>query len=217
MNLVPPSSCFFLNQWPKERPFSCTVSKMWSATANSFFKNYSSNYGINLQKIIFNSPTTILPMFLAREFSHKIEAVFAGFEGILWVWIMGSWNVMSLGYGSNVSVSVIVVVILILNSKSWYGGWQYAKAPVARRPGQLFLTYLYIRILKPKSQRQYMRGLIYEVTLPTKFRQKSDKWLYLLKDTVFWKVESLVFRASLHGPKLQLQTSKSLSVLSLKI
>jgi hypothetical protein len=39
-------------------------------------------------------------MFLAGEFSHKIEAVFAGFEGVfygfglwevemLWVWVMG--------------------------------------------------------------------------------------------------------------------------------
>jgi hypothetical protein len=41
-----------------------------------------SNYGINLQKIILNSPITIRPMFLAEEFSHKIEGVFSGFVGV---------------------------------------------------------------------------------------------------------------------------------------
>jgi hypothetical protein len=58
-------------------------------------KNDVSNYGINLKKIIQQSPITILPMFLAGEFHHKIEAVlllgdypikmeqfFAGFEGV---------------------------------------------------------------------------------------------------------------------------------------
>ncbi len=42
-------------------------------------------------------------MFLAGEFPHKIKAVFAGFEGFLWVQIMGRRNVMGLGYGSNIS------------------------------------------------------------------------------------------------------------------
>jgi hypothetical protein len=42
-------------------------------------------------------------MFLAGEFPHKIEASFVGFEGVLWVWIMGSQNVMGSGYGSNIS------------------------------------------------------------------------------------------------------------------
>jgi hypothetical protein len=44
-------------------------------------------------------------MFLAGESSHKIEAVFAEFKGFLWVWIMGSQNVMGLGYGSNTSAT----------------------------------------------------------------------------------------------------------------
>jgi hypothetical protein len=49
-------------------------------------KNDLSNYSINLQKIILNRPITILSMFLAGEFSQKIEAVsfffFPGFEGV---------------------------------------------------------------------------------------------------------------------------------------
>ncbi len=43
-------------------------------------------------------------MSLAGESSHKIEAVFLlGPRGFLWVWIMGSQNVVGLGYGSNTS------------------------------------------------------------------------------------------------------------------
>jgi hypothetical protein len=41
-------------------------------------------------------------MFPAGEFSHK--AVFLlRLSGFLWVWIMGSRNVMGLGYGKNTS------------------------------------------------------------------------------------------------------------------
>jgi hypothetical protein len=41
-------------------------------------------------------------MFFAGKFPHKIEAVFCWVQGgFLWVWIMGSRNVMGLGYGSN--------------------------------------------------------------------------------------------------------------------
>ncbi len=50
-----------------------------------------SNYGIDLQKIIFNSPITILPIFLAEEFSHKIEAVF----------LLGLKGFMGLDYGKS--------------------------------------------------------------------------------------------------------------------
>ncbi len=70
---------FFLQQWPKNALLSLTVYKMWSQQTHK--ENDVSNYGINFQKIILNCPMTILPMFLAGEFSHKIEAVFAGFEG----------------------------------------------------------------------------------------------------------------------------------------
>jgi hypothetical protein len=42
-------------------------------------------------------------MFIAEESSHTIEAVFAGSKGFLWVLIMGIWNIMVLGYGSNTS------------------------------------------------------------------------------------------------------------------
>jgi hypothetical protein len=63
-------------------------------------KNDVSNYGINVKKIIQQSPITILPMFLDGEFPHKIEAVFCwvqgGFYGfglwevkMLWVQVMG--------------------------------------------------------------------------------------------------------------------------------
>jgi hypothetical protein len=41
-------------------------------------KNDVSNYGINLKK----SPITILPMFFAWEFPHKLQAVFAVFKGL---------------------------------------------------------------------------------------------------------------------------------------
>jgi hypothetical protein len=80
-------------------------------------KNNVSNYGINLKKIIQQSSITIVPMFLAGEFLHNIEAVFCwvqfphnieaafllGSRGFLWVQIMGSQNVMGSGYGSNIS------------------------------------------------------------------------------------------------------------------
>jgi hypothetical protein len=51
-------------------------------------KNDVFNYGINLQKIILNSPITILPMFLAGEFFLKLFLL--GSRGFLLVWIMGS-------------------------------------------------------------------------------------------------------------------------------
>jgi hypothetical protein len=62
-------------------------------------KNHVSNYGINLKNIIQQSPITILPLFLAGEFPHKIEAVFLlgsrGFYGFgLWkvemLWVRGT-------------------------------------------------------------------------------------------------------------------------------
>ncbi len=68
--------------------------------------NVSISYGINLQKIILNSPTTILPMLLAGEFSQKIEAVFAGFEGVL----ISLDYVKSKCYGSNTSAASTQVV-----------------------------------------------------------------------------------------------------------
>jgi hypothetical protein len=69
MNLVPPSSCC----GPKKAlSFSLDV----KCDQQTHKKMMPPNYGINLQKIILNSPITILPMFLAGEFSHKTEAVF---------------------------------------------------------------------------------------------------------------------------------------------
>jgi hypothetical protein len=73
---------------------------------SKLIKNDVPNYGINRQKIILNSPITILSMFLiAVEFAHTIEAVFflLGLRGFLWVWIMGSQNVMGSCHGSNTS------------------------------------------------------------------------------------------------------------------
>jgi hypothetical protein len=68
-------------------------------------KNDVFNYGINLKKIIQQSPITILPMFFAWEFPHKIEAVFClvigGFYGFR---SSGDKNFMGSGYGSNISV-----------------------------------------------------------------------------------------------------------------
>jgi hypothetical protein len=44
--------------------------------SKSIKNNDVANYGINLKKIIQQSPIKILPMFLAGEFPHKIEAGF---------------------------------------------------------------------------------------------------------------------------------------------
>ncbi len=55
---------FFLQQWPKKGAFPLTG--MWSGNP---LKNDVSNYGINLKEIIQQIPITILPMFLAGEFS----------------------------------------------------------------------------------------------------------------------------------------------------
>ncbi len=65
-------------------------------------KNDVSNYGINLKKIIQQSPISILPMLLAGEVPHNIEAVFAGFKGVSHGF-SGSQNVIDSGYGSNIS------------------------------------------------------------------------------------------------------------------
>jgi hypothetical protein len=43
-------------------------------------------------------------MLLAGRRTHKMKH-FYGFEGILWVWIMGSQNVMGSDFGSNISVA----------------------------------------------------------------------------------------------------------------
>ncbi len=47
---------------------------------NPPIKKDASKSGINLKKIIQQSPVTILPMFLAGSFSHENEAFFAGLE-----------------------------------------------------------------------------------------------------------------------------------------
>jgi hypothetical protein len=70
INLVPPSSRFFFNSGPK-KAFSLSVDVTWDQQTH---KNDVSNYGINLKKIIQRSPITSLPVFLAGEFPHKIEA-----------------------------------------------------------------------------------------------------------------------------------------------
>jgi hypothetical protein len=40
------------------------------------------------------SPIAILPKFFADRFSLKMKLVFAGLEGVLWVWLTGSFNGM---------------------------------------------------------------------------------------------------------------------------
>jgi hypothetical protein len=92
MNLVPPSSRFFLQQWPQKGIFSLTGCKMWSA---KLYKNDVSNYGINLKKVIQRSPITILPMmFLAGEFHDDIEAV------LCWVWFPHKMRLFLAGFDS---------------------------------------------------------------------------------------------------------------------
>jgi hypothetical protein len=56
------------------------------------------------RKLSNKVPITIFQMLLAGRHTHKNRA-FYGFEGVLWVWIMGSQNVMCSFYGSNISVS----------------------------------------------------------------------------------------------------------------
>ncbi len=57
---------------PKRRFLSLDV----KCDQQTHTKNDVSNYGINLKKIIQQSPITILPMFLAGEFPHQVEAGF---------------------------------------------------------------------------------------------------------------------------------------------
>jgi hypothetical protein len=71
---VPSSSRFFLQQWLQKGAFSLTGCKVWKLTHK---KNDVSHYGINLKKIIRQRSITILPLFLAGEFPHDIEAVFS--------------------------------------------------------------------------------------------------------------------------------------------
>jgi hypothetical protein len=73
MNLVPPSSRSFFNSGPKKALSRSLDVKCDQQTLKKFDVF---NYGINLKKIIHQSPITILPMFLAGEFPHKIEAEF---------------------------------------------------------------------------------------------------------------------------------------------
>ncbi len=68
---------FFLQQWP-QKAFSLSLDVKCDQQTHQ--KNDVCNYGTNLKKIIQHSPITILPMFLAGEFPHKIEAFFC------WVW-----------------------------------------------------------------------------------------------------------------------------------
>jgi hypothetical protein len=77
MNLMPPSFRIFFNSGPKK---ALSLSLDVKCDQQTHKKNDASNYGINLKKIIQQSPITILPMFLVEEFLHKIEAVFAGFD-----------------------------------------------------------------------------------------------------------------------------------------
>jgi hypothetical protein len=48
-------------------------------------------------------PITIFQMSLAGRQTHENKAFFMGSRGFLWVRIMGSENVMSSDYGSNIS------------------------------------------------------------------------------------------------------------------
>ncbi len=89
MKMVTPSTCFFFSSGPKNvRSLSLDV-KCEQQTHKE--KTHVSNYGINLKKIIQQSPILILSMFLAGGLSHKIEAFFAGrFYGF------GLWGVATL-------------------------------------------------------------------------------------------------------------------------
>ncbi len=66
---------FFINSDPK-KAFSLSLDVKCYQQTQKKKKNDVSNHGIDLKKIIQQRPITILPMFLAGEFPHKIEAVF---------------------------------------------------------------------------------------------------------------------------------------------
>ncbi len=136
MNLAPPRSRFSSTVAPKRRFLSLDVK-----CDQQTHKNDLSNHGINLKKIIQQSPITILRIFVAGEFTQKFEAdFFAGFDspirsrlffcwvqgGFLWVWIMGSQNVMGSGYGSN-----ICVLNAITKLQTWLG-WRLPSVPSKR-------------------------------------------------------------------------------------
>jgi hypothetical protein len=119
----PPNARFSSTVAPKKRFLSHWIQNVISKP----IKNDVSNYGINLKKIIQQSPITILPIFLAGEFSHKIEAFLLVLKGFLWVCIMGSQNVMGLGYESNISVTLNNVTghtNLVIWKKDLVNSWE---------------------------------------------------------------------------------------------
>ncbi len=77
MNLVPQSYRFFFNSGQKAFSLSLDV----KCDQQTHKKNNVSNYGINIKKIIQQSPITILPIFLAGFDSPvRLRLFFAGFD-----------------------------------------------------------------------------------------------------------------------------------------
>jgi hypothetical protein len=101
MNLVPPCSRFFFNSGPKKvLSLSLTVKG-----DQQTHKNDTSNYGINLKKIIQQSSHNYFQMFFAGRRTHNNRAFFNGFEGAFMGSIMGSQNIM----GSIMGVTLVVL------------------------------------------------------------------------------------------------------------
>jgi hypothetical protein len=79
MNLVPPNSHFLFNSGPKK---ALSLSLDVKCDQQTHKENVASNYGINLKKIIQQSPITILPMFFCWGIPPlRLKLLFAGFGG----------------------------------------------------------------------------------------------------------------------------------------
>jgi hypothetical protein len=105
MNLVPPNSHFFFNSGSKKTPFLSLDVKCDQQTHKNRCLQLWHQCQENYRTKSHNNSANVL----AGEFPHKIEAdLLLGSRGFLWVWIMGSQNVMGSGYGSNISESLSI-------------------------------------------------------------------------------------------------------------
>jgi hypothetical protein len=102
MKLGPPSSCFFFNGGPKK---ALSLSLDVKCDQQTHEKMMPPIMASNSRKSSNKVPIIIFQMLLAGRRTHN-NRFFMRLRGFLWVWIMGSQNVMGSDYGSNISVCV---------------------------------------------------------------------------------------------------------------
>jgi hypothetical protein len=110
MNPVPQSSRFFFNSGPKKVQLSLSLNVKCDQQTHK--KMMPPIYGINLKKKSNKVPIIIFRCIMGDE-PIIIEQFFYGFEGLLWVSIMGSQNSMSSDYGSNISEGMYLFGVVI--------------------------------------------------------------------------------------------------------